>query len=150
MNYAKAFILKLLMIFVVLFLSLNLLFNVSLFHVVMLSLIISVTSFILGDFFILPAFENWGATLADFFLVVIAIRIYGMNFFIESLPTLGTVGLIALIISVGEIFYHIYIDRHFLNVIEYKDQVPEASMLNLQTEFSEELVESEGEKEEEE
>lgn len=127
--------LKLLIIFAVLFVTLSFMFNVLLPHVIALSLIIAIVSFVVSDFFILPAFENWGATIANFFLIVIAIRTYGLIFLIDTLPSLGMIGLIALVLSIGLFFYHIYVDRRILNVIEVKNE------LKMQTEFSEELKE---------
>lgn len=141
MNYIKALVIKFLMTFGVLFIFLSLMFNMALIHVIAVSAIITVLGFVLGDLFILPSFENWGATLTDFFLVVIAIQVYGMNFFTGNLPTLGTIGFIALIISAGEFFYHIYIDHNILNVIEEKDPIKDEDIAYLQTEFSEEFDE---------
>lgn len=145
MNYIKAIAIKFIMTFIVLFITLSLMFNVALTHVITLSAIITFLGFVLGDLFILPSFENWGATIADFFLVVVAIQVYGMNFFAEILPSLAIIGLIALVISLGEFFYHMYIDHNILNVIEEKDPIMERDISHLQTEFSDEFDEENNE-----
>lgn len=139
MKYIKSFAMKFVMTLAVLFIFLSLFNNVSMAHILALSLIISIVGFLLGDLVILPAFENWGATITDFFLVVITVRLYGMIFFVQYLPSLATVGLIALILSVGEVFLHIYINRTILNVIESKDSPYQIDMSDFQTEFGEEF-----------
>src|SRR5699024_1964767 len=95
--------------------------------------------FILGDLIILPAFENWGATLADFFLIVITIRVYSSILLVEPFVTLSIIGLAALIISAGEVYFHIYMDRKFLNVVESVDSTERVNMSELQTEFGDEF-----------
>lgn len=139
MKYVSAIIMKFLMTFIVLFVFLSLFNDVSLFHVFMMSLIITGIGFILGDLIILPAFENWGATLADFFLIVITIRVYSSILLVEPFVPLSTIGLAALIISAGEVYFHIYMDRKFLNVVESVDSTERVNMSELQTEFGDEF-----------
>jgi len=138
MDYVKAIIIKFVMSLAVLWVILGLIYNVAFGHVLTLSLIITALGFILGDLIILRWFENWGATIADFLLVFAAVWVYSINFIFENFPVLWAAALSALIISVGEVFFHKYIDRHIIHVDERVDEANRADVGNLQTEFGEE------------
>lgn len=139
LKYVNSLIIKFLMTFAILFVFLSMFNNVSVFHIFMLSLIITSLGFILGDLIILRFSENWLATITDFLLVVIAIRVYSSVFFMETLPSLSTVGLIALIVAAGEVFFHTYVDRNILNITETVDSRDQINTMDLQTEFAEEF-----------
>lgn len=139
MKYINAFIIKFVMTLFVLYIFLGLFNNVSFIHILLLGLIISILGFLLGDLVILPAFENWGATISDFFLVVILVRLYGAMFFTQHLPSLAVVGMMALILSLGEFFFHIYIDYNILNKTKRVKPENEIGVGDYQTEFTEEF-----------
>lgn len=142
LEYVKALIIKFIMSTAVIWLVLGLNYGVPFGHIIMLSLIITLVAFVLGDLMILPRFENWGATLADFLLVFAAVSLYSTNFTNENFPLLNVAATIAILISIGEIFFHKYVDRHILysddTVGHRRDNYTiEDSRLN--TEFSKEV-----------
>lgn len=143
MDYVKALIIKLLMCTAVIWFVLGVMYNVNFGHVITLSLFITIASFILGDIFLLPKFENWGATIADFILVFAAVWIYSANFINVNFSLLNAAAITAIIIAIGEIFFHQYVDRHILHVddriIIRDDDNRDIRQSELKTEFGEEI-----------
>lgn len=141
MDYVKALVIKFVMCLAVLWIVLGVFYNVDFGHILALSLIITPVSFILGDLFILSRFENWGATIADFILVMAVVWLYSINFINEAFPYITAAALSALIISVGEIFFHRYVDRHILHVDDRTVSRDDQRNIDrsLQTEFGEEI-----------
>jgi|SRR5690625_5467 len=143
MDYVKAIVIKFVMSLAVLWFILGVFYNINFGHIFALSLIITPVSFILGDLFILPRFENWGATIADFILTFAVIWLYSVNVINAIFPVLTATALSALVISVAEIFFHQYVDRHILHVDDRTvDRTSQMNIDNrdLQTEFGEEIT----------
>ena len=142
MDYVKALIIKFVMCLAVLWIVLGVFYNINFGHVLTLSLIITAASFVIGDLFILPRFENWGATIADFFMALAIVWLYSVNFVNDIFPVLTAAALSALILAVGEIFFHRYVDSHILHVqdetVNRENQMT-IDQRNLQTEFGEEI-----------
>src|SRR5690625_2607381 len=142
LDYVKALIIKFVMCLAVLWIVLGVFYNVNFGHVLTLSLIITPVAFILGDLLILRRFENWGATIADFFLVLAVVWLYTVNFSNEVFPFLTAAALSAILITIGEIFFHRYVDSHILHVQDDsvdRDRQMNIDNRNLQTEFGEEI-----------
>src|SRR5690625_1136183 len=142
LDYVKALIIKYVMCLAVLWLVLGVFYNVAFGHIFALSLILTPVTFILGDLFILPRIENWGATIADFLMVFAVVWFYSAYFINETFPALTAAALSALIISVGEIFFHRYVDNRILHVQDDtidRDRQMNIGNRNLQTEFGEEI-----------
>ncbi|MEI3613227.1 YndM family protein [Pseudogracilibacillus sp. SO30301A] len=139
MDYVKALVIKFVMCLAVLWLVLGVFYNVSFGHILTLSIILTPVSFILGDLFILRRFENWGATIADFLMVFAIVWFYGAYFINVTFPVITAAALSALIISVGEIFFHRYVDNHILHVEDDTRDRGRRGDRNLQTEFGEEI-----------
>lgn len=142
MDYVKALVIKFVMCLAVLWLVLGVFYNVGFGHILTLSIILTPVTFILGDLFILRRFENWGATIADFLMVFAVVWFYGAYFINVTFPVITAAALSALIISVGEIFFHRYVDNHILHVEDDKrdrDRRANIDDRNLQTEFGEEI-----------
>src|SRR5699024_9326733 len=136
----KAIILKYVMITVILWLVLGAFYGAAIGQVLLLSAIITGVSFILGDLFILSKFENWGAVLADFFIVLLAVWLYSSTFIMGSIPSLNAAAFSAIFISIGEVFFHKYVDKHILNIDDRTGgRGPEDVGSQLQTEFSKEM-----------
>ena len=149
MDYVKALVIKFVMCLAVLWLVLGVFYNVRFGHILTLSIILTPVTFILGDLFILRRFENWGATIADFLMVFAVVWFYGAYFINVTFPVITAAALSALIISVGEIFFHRYVDSHILHVEDDKrdrDRRANIDDRNLQTEFGEEIDPPSGDK----
>jgi|SRR5699024_3200429 len=142
MDYVKALLIKFVMCLAVLWIVLGVFYNITFGHVLTLSLIITGVSFVLGDLYLLPRFENWGATIADFFLALAIIWLYSITFIDAIFPAVTAAALSALILSVGEIFFHRYVDSQILHVQDdtvNRDDQMTVDDRNLQTEFGEEI-----------
>lgn len=135
--YIKALIIKFVMCFAVLWIILGGFHNVNLGHIFMMSLIITIVSFILGDLYLLPKFENWGATMADFFLALAVIWFYCTNFVDVNFSVLTAAAITSLVLAVGEWFYHQYIDKRLFTEDDKRSKKLETE--RLQTEFGEEM-----------
>src|SRR5690625_3530993 len=108
-------------------------------HILLLNILITGVSFILGDLYVLPKFENWGATIADFFLVLATVWLYGTYVIPQLFPVLSVAALSALLIGVGEYFIHKYVDRLLLHQEVRTVDRRNISTSELQTEFGEEI-----------
>jgi len=142
LDYVKALIIKFVMCLAVLWIVMGVFYGVRFGHIFTLSLIITPVAFILGDLYILRRFENWGATIADFFLVLAAVWFYSVNFTNIVFPFLTAAAISAVLISVGEIFFHRYVDSHILHVDDDtidRERQMNIDNRNLQTEFGEEI-----------
>lgn len=105
MNHLKAIVVKFLSSLVLLYIILGLMYNMSLTNVFLISLALALTSYIIGDLFLLPRTNNTIATLADFGFAFMVIWILG-----ESL-TYGDSLIVASLISAAgvalfEYFFH--------------------------------------------
>lgn len=142
MEYFKALIIKFIMCLAVLWLVLGVFYDMAFGHVLTLSLILTAVAFLLGDLFILSRFENWGATISDFILAFAAIWFYSVYIANATFPVVTAAAISALILSIGEFFFHKYVDNHILHIqYDTKDSDDQMKMddRNLQTEFGEEI-----------
>lgn len=139
MNHAKAFILKFIATFVVLYIILGVVHNMALRDVFFISLVLGVVAYILGDLFILPRTNNTIATISDFVLSLIVIWVlgkalgYDRNLFLISFIS-------SAVVAVFEFFFHIYVAKLFDASEERNDKInTNRRSLNYQTETSEEI-----------
>jgi len=111
-------------------------------QILLLNILITGVSFILGDLYVLPKFENWGATIADFFLVLAIVWIYGTYVAPQLFPVFSVGALSALLIGVGEYFIHKYVDQIFFHQDDRTINKGDLHQRNrdLQTEFGEEIT----------
>lgn len=140
MDHLKAIIIKFLASTVVLYVILGLFYGMSFGSVLILSLILGVVSYIVGDMIILPKTNNTTATIADFLLSLLVIWAisrnmtytggYPNNFF--SMALISTI-----FITAFEYFFHKYLVTHVINDNPKQNQRTD---LQYQTEASEELL----------
>ncbi|WP_174614423.1 YndM family protein [Virgibacillus ihumii] len=144
MDHVKALIIKFIMCTAVLWLILGAFYGVEFGNILMLSVLLTAISYIVGDLFLLPRFENWGATLADLGITFVGIWFLGPLLFEENLQV-GTAAIItAIIIAVGEYFFHKYMAREVLDDRDHfvTDEDRDVQQGKLQTEFSEEITDT--------
>ena len=119
MNHVKAIVIKFLMIAVVLGIILTGVFNMNFTDTLSISLVLTLLAYVVGD---LGIFQNAGdraaqnkrniiATVSDFFLAAIVIYFMGQNFGLNNDNALTAAIVSAVVIGVGEWFFHKYIDR---------------------------------------
>lgn len=95
----------------ILWIILALIYKVNLIDVLITSMVLTVIGFI-GDVLILPRIGNFFAAFGDFFLALVVVWLLGTNIFDVSIA-LGNASLIsALIIMIGELFLHRYMENH--------------------------------------
>jgi len=136
MEHVKSLLIKFVMCLAVVWIILGGFYNVTFGHVLTLSIILTVVSYVLGDLYLLPRFENWGATISDFILAVAVIWLYLVNFVDVTLPVLTAAALTSLVLSLGEWFFHKYVAD---NVLDKARNERRANHPDLQTEFGEEI-----------
>lgn len=136
--YIRALLIKLVMITAVLWIVLGLFYGVSFINVLITSVFITGVAYAL-DVFILPKMGNVYASITDFVLILFVIYLFGSYLYIEPIP-LGTASFIsALIISMGELFFHRYMkDEVFGKDPTVKDERGYFQRTELQAEFAEE------------
>ncbi|WP_060679051.1 YndM family protein [Virgibacillus halodenitrificans] len=140
MEHWKAVFMKFIMCTGILGLVLGLFFGVSFPNIFILSVLLTVVSYIVGDVYLLPRFENWGATLFDFILAFVAIYLLGSFLFEMEIPLVTASLVSSAFLAVGEYFFHKYmanqvLDGHAIRSGEEKELINQ----KLQAEYSEEL-----------
>lgn len=109
MIHGKALTIKGIATLIVLYLVLGLGYEVSFINVLLMTVILGVVSYALGDLYILPKTSNMTATMADFGLAFLLVFLLGMGLTDLASGTLaGAALIVALIMAIGEYFFHIY------------------------------------------
>jgi uncharacterized membrane protein YobD (UPF0266 family) len=136
MKHVKAFALKFLATFVLLYLILAGVQGITFGDVFLISLLLGAIAYVLGDLILLPRTSNTLAALADFGLAFILI--YFMSDGVtDGGPYLTRSVLAALALMVFELFFHRYVVR---NILPKRSRVKKAPVnLQYQTEASEQI-----------
>ncbi|AXF55229.1 YndM family protein [Salicibibacter kimchii] len=114
MNHVVALIIKFVMMTVILWLILGGFFGVSFGNIFWISLIMTGAAYLIGDLWILPQFGNVAGTLADFGLAFVGVWLLAALF--EPAGNFGWAAFFsAIIIAIGEIFFHMYMQNTVLN-----------------------------------
>lgn len=142
MQYAKAFLIKLVLTLGVLFVVLGLFFNASLADIIIIGLALTVIAFV-GDMLVLPKVGNMIAAASDLLLAFLVVWGLGSILYDDGISLLSSAVLSSLFVAAGELYYHRYLRDHvFVNV----DKPNNTSRVNhsrqLQTEFAEEFHDS--------
>ncbi|MGE0911806.1 DUF2512 family protein [Bacillus atrophaeus] len=110
MVHVKALAIKGIMTIIVLYLVLGLGFNFTFGDTLLMTIVLGVVSYLLGDLYVLPKWNNMIATLADFGLAFLVVWLMGMPLSMGLSP--GTLALAALfaaiVMAIGEYFFHFY------------------------------------------
>jgi hypothetical protein len=139
MKHAIALGIKFVLIATVLFSVLTVFDTALLSEIAIISLLITVTSYLIGDLFILPRFGNLIATVADFVLITAGIWIISGFFIRVSTYNIFIVStILAAFIALGEAFVHAYIENRILKKHEATYFDENVTFNRMQTEFAEE------------
>ncbi len=137
MNHLKAFAIKFISSFVLLYIILGMFYDMSLGDVFLISLVLSVASYIIGDLFVLPRTNNMIATITDFGLALMVIWLMT-----ENLTTYENTFTMSLIASLGvalfEYMFHKYVSSNVIT--ESPKEETKSTNLTYQTEASEEIT----------
>lgn len=132
----KGFLFKFLFSLVLLFLILGVGFDMSFWNVFLVTLVLGVVSYFVGDKWILPRTNNLVASIADFGLAYLII--YYMS---DALTTGGDLLTASLLGAIGVTFFeccfHAYVQRK--NGYNENERKRKGARLNYQTETAEEL-----------
>lgn len=121
------------MVTAVLFVVLSLIYGVGFGDVLLISLILTGISY-LGDMYVLPNTSNTVATLTDLALAFLVVWIVGGGIIEEDIPLVLASIISAVVIGVGEIFFHMYMERHVLDE-DHERNPGRVSRENFGTEF---------------
>ena len=136
MRYTIALLMKLVMIYAVLWIVLGLFFGVNFGDIILTSIILTTMAFVV-DVFILPRIGNILAVIGDFAFSFISIWVIGAYFFEGVFPLITASFISALIISGGELIYYRYLRNNVFTNVDNRREINQTT--NLQTEASEEL-----------
>lgn len=107
-NTTSALLFKLLMTFIITWLTIGFMAGNSLLWVFIVAVLITAINYLLGDLLILPKAGNLVAAIADGLLA--AVIVYIMSVLISGFLTpVGTLITFAIILAIGEFFFHIYL-----------------------------------------
>ncbi len=111
MRHLTALIIKFIMVFAVLYIIQRIIYDLDLtfLSIFMMSLILTIFAYLLGDLIILPRFGNITTTIADFMLAVIVIWGFGNYWYTPLYPWASIALVSSIIITIGEWFFHKYI-----------------------------------------
>lgn len=135
MEHVKALIIKFIMYTAVLWSIMGTFFGVDFGEVITISVILTPLAYVIGDLLILRNFNNTIATIADFGLSFIVIWLIGAAIINEPISVASAALISALALSVGEWFYHSYVNSQV-----FEDQNKDRQTLNesFTTEFAQE------------
>lgn len=128
MNHLKALVIKFVMIAAVLGIILAGIFDFAFSDTLVISLVLTLLAYVVGD---LGIFQNAGAradqdkrnivaTLSDVLLAAIVIYFMGLSF-AENSESIVAAIVSAVVIGLGEWFFHKYIDRHVFDRADATD-----------------------------
>lgn len=137
MNHFKAFIIKFILSFILLTITLSGLYNFSVRNVFYISVVLGIISYFIGDVLILRRSNNSVATVVDFGLAWFTIWLMARN--LEG----GYVGVPSFVAAIGVSIFEIYFHKYVRNNIVTEDTAKPyggRGRLQYQTEYSEELT----------
>lgn len=114
MEHVRALIIKFIMCTVALWIVLSLFYGVSFGNVVWIGIVLTILSYALGDLLILPFAGNMAATAADFGLTFLTVWLMGAYLFDPAIPAALTAFFSAIVITIGEWFFHNYMGKTVL------------------------------------
>lgn len=136
MKHFRSLLYKFFLTTAVLLITLGFLYGVSFGDILTISALLTIGAYLIGDLFILPFFGNTIATLADFAITFLGVLLLG-SVYIEEPIRYGVASFLsALLLSVGEIFFHRYLTREVIS--EENERRKSVGRLEYQTEFAEE------------
>lgn len=137
MNHLKALAIKFILSLGLLYVVLGLIYDMSFGNVFLITMVLGVASYLIGDMLILPRTNNTIATIADFGMAFMIIWLMGENLtYGESLlyPSLiASVG-----VALFEYFFHKYVSNRVIK--ESQSNRNQTGNLRYQTEASEEIT----------
>ncbi|WP_088070623.1 YndM family protein [Gottfriedia luciferensis] len=140
MKHIKALIIKFIASLAILYIVLGVGYDMAFRNVFMITLVLGIISYIIGDLLILPKTNNTIATIADAVLAFVIIwymgskLTYGGSMFKPALIS-------AIVLGVFEYFFHKYVYNHVINhTQEERSEGINSGNLRYQTEASEELT----------
>ncbi|QQK77275.1 YndM family protein [Salicibibacter cibarius] len=132
MRYVGALIIKLLMITLMLWVFLGVFGGISLANILLVSVLLTGVSFLVGDLYVLKNFGNTLATVVDFVFIWVGLWALGAALFpFEGLVLYCITS--AFFIAAGEGFFHLYMEKIVLT--ETESNLGRTSTRDLQTEF---------------
>jgi hypothetical protein len=136
----KSLLIKFIMTLVVLWIVLGWIYGVSFTDVLITSVVLTGVGYI-ADVYILPRIGNVFASIADFGLALVLIWLVGSYLFEPPVPLWSAAFLSALIIMLGELFFHRYMANNVFDkeISDPKDKKGYFQRTNLQTEFGEDM-----------
>ena len=139
MKHMKALAIKFISSLVLLSIILGLFYDMSFGNIFLITLVLGVVSYVIGDLFILPRTNNIIATLADLGLAFLVIRFMGDALAYGDNGDMFKMSLIAAIgVALFEYAFHKYVANRVLN--ENQSRENQQTKLRYQTEASEELT----------
>lgn len=138
MQHFKAMAVKLLASFALLYIILGLFYGMTFGTVLMISLVLGVISYFLGDLGILPRTNNGVATVADFGLSLAVIWI-AISWLTASTNAFTMALISAIGVTVFEYLFHNYIQNMMKNSNTQTTRNNRTNTLQYQTEASEEI-----------
>ncbi|WP_404332881.1 YndM family protein [Mesobacillus maritimus] len=119
MKHLTAMAIKFVSTLVLLYVILGLFFGMSFINVFLITLVLGVISYLLGDMLILPKTNNTIATIADFGLAFPLIWLMTLNM-TYGVRTFGISLIAAIGLTLFEVFFHQYLKR---NIVDSNDDV---------------------------
>ncbi|OLS35146.1 YndM family protein [Bacillus sp. MRMR6] len=137
MNHIKALLIKFISTLALLTIILGLFFDMAFSNIFLITLVLGIAAYLIGDMFTLPRTNNLFATLADFGLAFFIIWIMSVNLTIGDGQLLMSL-FAALGVAVFEYLFHRYLANNILT--NSNERSRQTGIIQYQTEASEELT----------
>lgn len=114
MKHLIALLIKYIMVVAILSVTLGLMTELTFGQILYISTAVTVLTYVLGDLLVLSASNRIVAAIADFIISLAAVYLYNELINVKLISGWNAI-LSALILSIGEWFYHIYVVRRLLD-----------------------------------
>lgn len=122
MKHVNVLLMKFVASFFVFWISIGLFFNASLTTIISFSLLVTITSYLVGDLILLPRIGKMNSVIADFFLTYILVWVFGGIFFESYLMIAWGSVISALLIAASEVFVHSYVVKNVKPIIRERQR----------------------------
>ncbi|MEK3886091.1 YndM family protein [Bacillus sp. FSL K6-3431] len=137
MKHIKALALKFISSLVLLYIILGAIYGLNFGNVFLITLVLGIVSYLIGDLFILPRTNNMTATIADFGLALIVIWLVTANVTVDR-NTFAISLVSAIAVALFELFFHKYLAKGEME--DTQSDVGRTESFQYQTETSQELA----------
>lgn len=122
MKHVNVLLIKFVASLFIFWISIGLLFNATIVEIISFSLLVTISSYVIGDQIILPRIGKRSTVVVDFFLVYFIVWVFGAVLFHSYLMIAWGSIISATLFAGSEVFVHSYIVKNIKQIIQEKQR----------------------------